>query len=978
MKTISNNLKTHIISEVTTLCTCWRVILNNGTIYGFTDNTEDILYKSVLYQSKTGYTPSDIKENSNLQVDNLEVNSILDSNLIKESDILAGLWDYATIEIFKLNYKDLSMEELKLKRGILGEVKYGRAHFIAELRGLLQHYLTNIGNLFQVSCRASLGDEKCFNSVARDGVDLESLKFIGTVTSVSNNSDFNATLKSPPLNQEYITYKDDYRDSVTRQLRFEETHGSTVFIDDVTGTTYTPTGTVQITTSNSFGGTASMVLDGSASGISWPLTNNDKWWTQDYTIECYIYLTAGMNFLSNYSVGFGGAGYWNLGIDGIGRPYISIWTGTQYTTYGSAVTLNAWHHYAFCVDKVANKMYVFIDGILNIDKTLQSPNGNYANIQLGGTSTGYIDDFRLTTNICRYKGNFTPPNPLANYPIGAIDIVYPPLEKFSSYKNYYTVLEFEDSLLDPLKNAVEEVGQNVSLDNSTYLYGAGSAHFDGTKDSYLKLNNSSRKFYISENGDFSIDLSFRVETNNFPVTIMGQWWQPPTHTIIDKGAWKLEITSNSKLAFYISSVSLTNPVITSTATISTGQFYTFNIRRVSGTLFFYDEWGILDNSVSSTSSIGVEQYPIYIGSSQYDLVTSNKSFIGNLDHIRMSIIAENIDKDLDTSTIVNGEKLIFNFDNNLNEVFEHKIAYYGGTTLTYSNSITPYPQAGYSALFSGRFLVLEPSPDLYIGTEDFTIHFYYRHAGNVANARVFSCSNSIGYIGLAILINNGSLGVYMSSNATSWNMLSQPSITTTALNTWHHIAVVRSGLGIYVFKDGTSVGTYAISNLTPLENEPKTFCIGGVQTSTYCINGYLDQFVFAKSAIWTTNFTPPSSQLASTIDYNSIYYPGDYFIVPDSATTSDNHFKYGKVKWLSGNNKGYEMEVYSDTFVDPERNIKLFLPTDLNIISGDKFYIYPGCDKSLETCKNKFNNVINYRGEPYLPGLLKTLKYGGT
>lgn len=34
---------------------------------------------------------------------------------------------------------------------------------------------------------------------------------------------------------------------------------------------------------------------------------------------------------------------------------------------------------------------------------------------------------------------------------------------------------------------------------------------------------------------------------------------------------------------------------------------------------------------------------------------------------------------------------------------------------------------------------------------------------------------------------------------------------------------------------------------------------------------------------------------------------------------------------------------------------------------GDTFAAYPGCDHQQSTCTNKFNNVINFRGMPYVP-----------
>jgi uncharacterized phage protein (TIGR02218 family) len=34
---------------------------------------------------------------------------------------------------------------------------------------------------------------------------------------------------------------------------------------------------------------------------------------------------------------------------------------------------------------------------------------------------------------------------------------------------------------------------------------------------------------------------------------------------------------------------------------------------------------------------------------------------------------------------------------------------------------------------------------------------------------------------------------------------------------------------------------------------------------------------------------------------------------------------------------------------------------------GDAFTIYPGCDHQQSTCLGKFNNLVNFRGQPYIP-----------
>lgn len=51
---------------------------------------------------------------------------------------------------------------------------------------------------------------------------------------------------------------------------------------------------------------------------------------------------------------------------------------------------------------------------------------------------------------------------------------------------------------------------------------------------------------------------------------------------------------------------------------------------------------------------------------------------------------------------------------------------------------------------------------------------------------------------------------------------------------------------------------------------------------------------------------------------------------------------------------------HSTTFLTISRPIpSLDLTNNVNV--------YPGCDRSLETCRNKFNNVINFGGFPWIP-----------
>ena len=82
----------------------------------------------------------------------------------------------------------------------------------------------------------------------------------------------------------------------------------------------------------------------------------------------------------------------------------------------------------------------------------------------------------------------------------------------------------------------------------------------------------------------------------------------------------------------------------------------------------------------------------------------------------------------------------------------------------------------------------------------------------------------------------------------------------------------------------------------------------------------------------------------------------------------------GEVIWTSGNNDGRRMEVKE--FASTQ--VVLALPMGKSIQVGDTFDIIAGCDKTRETCQSKFSNIINFRGEPDVPGTDKLLTTAGT
>lgn len=161
MKARSAGLIAHHAEPVTTRAWCWKVTRADAQVFGFTSIDINLLIGGVTYQAATGIAPSAIDAKADMSVANLEVVGMLDSAAITEADLLAGVWDGADVEIFEVNYADLTQGQMALGSGTIGNVQAGRVGFTAELRGLLQTLQQPMGDVFAPSCPRLLGDSKC-------------------------------------------------------------------------------------------------------------------------------------------------------------------------------------------------------------------------------------------------------------------------------------------------------------------------------------------------------------------------------------------------------------------------------------------------------------------------------------------------------------------------------------------------------------------------------------------------------------------------------------------------------------------------------------------------------------------------------------------------------------------------------------------------------------------------------------------------
>ncbi len=183
MRSISPDLAAHIAAGVTTLAHCWKVTLSGGTVLGFTDHDRTLSFGGVDYEPESGFTGSDMDQSLGLAVDTSEVEGVLSSDLIKADDLALGVWDNAAVEVWLIDWSDVSKRVL-LRKTSIGEVsRLGKIGFKAELRGLAHALDQETGRTYQRQCDVKdLGDARC-------EVDLGTLGYIGagTVTAVDDD-----------------------------------------------------------------------------------------------------------------------------------------------------------------------------------------------------------------------------------------------------------------------------------------------------------------------------------------------------------------------------------------------------------------------------------------------------------------------------------------------------------------------------------------------------------------------------------------------------------------------------------------------------------------------------------------------------------------------------------------------------------------------------------------------------------------------
>ena len=82
----------------------------------------------------------------------------------------------------------------------------------------------------------------------------------------------------------------------------------------------------------------------------------------------------------------------------------------------------------------------------------------------------------------------------------------------------------------------------------------------------------------------------------------------------------------------------------------------------------------------------------------------------------------------------------------------------------------------------------------------------------------------------------------------------------------------------------------------------------------------------------------------------------------------DRWFEKGRLVVLDGVAKGLVGSIKNDRVRGVGREVELWQGLGAVPAQGDMVRIEAGCDRRAETCRLKFNNFLNFRGFPHIPG----------
>lgn len=154
-------------TTVLTLSRCAKIVLRDGSEFGFTDHDESMrvvlpndFYEPLLYRAGHGMIVGDTNLRLGLDADNTEI-SIPINEMISRGKVLSRRFHMAKVYTFDVDWTQPTPEPMKIMAGYIAEARPENNMAVFEVRSQADRWNTVIGHLASPRCNAVFGDVRC-------------------------------------------------------------------------------------------------------------------------------------------------------------------------------------------------------------------------------------------------------------------------------------------------------------------------------------------------------------------------------------------------------------------------------------------------------------------------------------------------------------------------------------------------------------------------------------------------------------------------------------------------------------------------------------------------------------------------------------------------------------------------------------------------------------------------------------------------
>ncbi len=431
---------------------------------------------------------------------------------------------------------------------------------------------------------------------------------------------------------------DPYGKSVTALLHFDGANNSTTFTDEL-GNTYSRNGSPVISTTKSKYGTASLRNPGNGCDVISPTLVGLQFGTGDFTVECWVNFSVvnlgNSNGVFQLSAVNGGIQASTSNCLAIGSTSVTgRWEmyAANTATYSPIIPVaDTWYHVA--LSRVSGVTSMFVDGValMSIADTTNYT-GTY--IAIGGyygavhCMNGYIDDFRVTKGIGRYRGTFTPPAQAF------------PLPTVNEYVSRYSDDAYAASVMCHISfdtpYILDTTGKNVVSNNASgFVVPVTQTFAEGGAGQFLgsttRLTVPAGANFAPGTGDFTVEAwvwctsaqIYNTDATNHVGSIWSQSTTGSNYFVF--GITATSATAAPTILFFTAAGNIAGPAL------NPGAWNHVATVRRSGVITCYTN-GVPGTPVANTTDFNNTTYVPTIG--QYSHNSSQVIFAGLLDNIR--------------------------------------------------------------------------------------------------------------------------------------------------------------------------------------------------------------------------------------------------------------------------------------------------------------------------------------------------------